>query len=287
MSSVTCTVSDDGLPTTGSLSTTWSLTAGPRPLNLTPVGSAGVQFTPPAGGTYVLSLTANDGSLSSAASVRVDVAIRLLQLGDSITQGFGGQQSYRYPLWKKLMDAGANVDLVGSNREASGGTPSWPDYNGRSFDLDHEGHSGWTAGQVANFLPSWLTGYTLDIALIHLGTNDLGNNGGVDGALFGLTQVVERLRSANPNVHLYVAHIIPVSSAWSPVASAAVSDLNDRLSSWASGLQMESSPIRLVDQHSGFSVDSDTYDGAHPNSIGEEKIAQRWFDALSVSGEFK
>jgi acyl-CoA thioesterase I len=256
---------------------------------LTPFGSAGVQFVPPAPGAYVIRISVSDGALVSTADVSVNVVaasvVRLLQLGDSITQGYGGQQSYRYPLWRKLVDAGARIDAVGSTSQAAAGSPSWPDYKGQRFDLDHEGHSGWTADAVAGALPSWLTGYTPDIALIHLGSNDLlHRNGDVDGALLGLSRAVAHLRTANPNVRLYVALIIPISSAWSAVASAAVGDLNNRLSAWAASLTSQRSPLRLVDQYTGFNVDADTYDGVHPNSRGEEKMAQRWFDAMA--GEF-
>jgi hypothetical protein len=38
--------------------------------------------------------------------------------------------------------------------------------------------------------------------------------------------------------------------------------------------------VILVDQNSGI-TSGDLYDGIHPSATGEEKMAQKWFDAIS------
>jgi hypothetical protein len=38
----------------------------------------------------------------------------------------------------------------------------------------------------------------------------------------------------------------------------------------------------VVDQWTGFSTATDTYDGVHPNASGDDKIAARWFPALAA-----
>jgi acyl-CoA thioesterase I len=43
-----------------------------------------------------------------------------------------------------------------------------------------------------------------------------------------------------------------------------------------------SSQIVIVDQYSGFSVENDLYDGAHPNPAGELKIARNWYSVLEL-----
>ena len=40
------------------------------------------------------------------------------------------------------------------------------------------------------------------------------------------------------------------------------------------------SPVIIVDHFQGFDAEEDTYDGVHPNAAGEEKMAQRWFQAI-------
>jgi hypothetical protein len=45
--------------------------------------------------------------------------VKILPLGDSMTQGEAGHFSYRRPLWKMLDSAGYKVDFVGSLRTNS------------------------------------------------------------------------------------------------------------------------------------------------------------------------
>ncbi len=42
------------------------------------------------------------------------------------------------------------------------------------------------------------------------------------------------------------------------------------------------SPVWVVDQHSGFDAAADTYDNVHPDASGEEKMAQKWHDAMQT-----
>ena len=39
----------------------------------------------------------------------------------------------------------------------------------------------------------------------------------------------------------------------------------------------------MVDQWTGFSTATDTYDGVHPNAAGDQKISDRWFPALTAA----
>ncbi|MGC9450453.1 MAG: hypothetical protein ACP5I4_03315 [Oceanipulchritudo sp.] len=88
-------------------------------------------------------------------------------IGDSITQGDSNHKSYRYHLWKKLVDVEVVSDLAGSHKGHHNGDPSFPDYKGKDFDRDHEEHWGWRIDQILNHIDDWLGGYTPDIALVH------------------------------------------------------------------------------------------------------------------------
>ena len=91
-------------------------------------------------------------SMSNVACTDSDKVWRILPLGDSITQAEINRASYRYPLWKKLVDAEVQFDFVGSLQKQqdkySKGVPPQPDYNGKSFDRDHEGHFGWATEEI-------------------------------------------------------------------------------------------------------------------------------------------
>jgi len=77
--------------------------------------------------------------------------VRVMPLGDSITESQTGFASYRYWLWHQLQDFGFCVDFVGSQSGVNG-TPKFPD-----FDQDHEGHTGWRTDQVLAQVGGWAT----------------------------------------------------------------------------------------------------------------------------------
>lgn len=198
-------------------------------------------------------------------------AVRILPLGDSITEGNLLHDSYRRPLWHSLTRAGYAVDFVGTSRHNHWGGPPTPD-----FDLDHEGHWGWRADQVRDKLPEWLPAMPRpDIALIHLGSNDLFQDEPPEQVVEELAEIIDLLRGINPEIVLLVAKIIPASGTEAITATfnRALDDLTTR--------STDTSPIRLVDQFTGFDPARHTYDGVHPNQDGEALMAERWHEALA------
>ena len=131
--------------------------------------------------------------------------IRVMLLGDSITQANTEHVSYRRPLWQKLNEAGFNnVDFVGSSQENQGGSNPNPD-----FDLDHEGHWGWFADEVLERIGDWAVRATPDIVLMHLGTNDIGSGQDIAETTNEIREIVQRLRVHNPRVHVLLAMLRP------------------------------------------------------------------------------
>lgn len=196
-------------------------------------------------------------------------AVRIMPLGDSITQGNYRYNSYRRPLWKRLKEAGHQVNFVGSmTRNHLAGPPDG------DFDRNHEGHWGWTINEILECLEGWSREATPDAALIHLGTNDLFQ--GDDPATIAreLTQVIETLRAANPRVAIFLAALIPARGM-----EPAYVEVNAKIRELAS-IGTHESPVVVVDMFSGFDPDAHTYDGVHPNAAGESLIAERWFAAL-------
>ena len=152
---------------------------------------------------------------------------RVLLLGDSITDNH-----YRTILWRSLRDAGYQFDLVGSQHSYPlRAAASDLSMGGETFDTDHEGHTGWTADELlvgsqwdpagGGGLNDWLAEYTPDIVALHIGTNDL-----IIGSLtpaeiaVDIGEVIEKLRSSNPNVVILLAQIIPYLPLEEPGDSA-------------------------------------------------------------------
>jgi lysophospholipase L1-like esterase len=213
------------------------------------------------------------------------VPIRILPLGDSITQADMDHHSYRYYLWVKLTEAEINFDFVGSMNRNLGINPRWPAYRGKLFDRDHEGHWGWNTDHILSGYPEkrderlseWLKTYTPDIALIHLGTNDALQLESAFSTANELRQIIAVLRHDNPNVIVLLAKLIPVSN---PQMNPRINELNARMDRIAEEMSNTISPIIVVDLNSQINIKQDMYDGLHPDASGEQKMAEKWFEAL-------
>ncbi|MTE17952.1 cellulose-binding protein [Streptomyces sp. TRM43335] len=198
--------------------------------------------------------------------------VRIMPLGDSIT---GSPGCWRALLWNRLQDAGyRNIDFVGT---------LGPQGCGQSHDGDNEGHGGALVTNVArqNQLPAWLSATRPDIVVMHFGTNDVWSNRSPDDILAAYGTLVDQMRASNPNTKVLVAQIIPMNPDTCGECARRVVALNERIPDWARSKSTPASPVIAVDQWTGFSTASDTYDGVHPDASGDEKIAARWHPALA------
>jgi lysophospholipase L1-like esterase len=217
-----------------------------------------------------------------AANATASAPIRILPLGDSITQG--GRQgrpeySYRYPLYYLLKDAGYNVGFVGSLTTGLNADFVWPDRTGVPFDLHHEGHYGWKTGAVRDHLREWMQTYAAapDIALIHLGSNDQNETDYGQTVVQPLKEIVAMLRAKNPRVVVLVAHL--------DFNGGAALKIRPLVEQMAQEISTPESPVKTVAMYEGWhenpdAPDTDTFDWAHPNEQGQRKMAEKWFDAM-------
>ena len=217
----------------------------------------------------------------------ISTATRILPLGDSITQADQDHASYRRPLWKKLKEAGYTVDFAGSlstNFQKAGHLEVQPPYN--DFDIDHEGHFGWRADQLADSLPRWIKGYMPDIVIMQAGHNDMKESGTLDEVL-GRTlddykKIIEVLRGRNASVTTLLATAIlshPTKDRYNRAPKLA--ELNKHIPALADSLSSIESPITVVYLDKVFNPEIHTQsDGVHPNVEGEIVIAQALFKAL-------
>lgn len=199
---------------------------------------------------------------------------RVLLLGDSITQGstqrlgpcVAEYYSYRAYLWGHLVDAGAAVDFVGTLRDPCADAPQG------TWDPDHEGHWGWRADQVAGELAGWLAAGAPDVAVVHLGTNDVHQARPLPATIAAFDSIVATLRSANPEVAVLVALVIPSTQA-------SVEPLNTALAAFARDQATDASPVVAVDLYTGYDP-SWNPDGVHPGREGQQYMAARLSGAL-------
>ena len=219
--------------------------------------------------------------------------IRVLPLGDSITQGVFPSQSYRYRFWAKCRAAGYPIDCLGSRTDNYSGHSYYPAFLGAPFDRQHEGHGGWRSvdlldgctsadpcgrGPTANQgnLLQWIFTYTADVALIHVGSNDVFQQASWVTTAISIWLMIDVLRYDNPHTVIFLAQIIPLPGN----RGGPTSVINTIVPLIAQARSTPQSPIIVVDHHTGWNPVMDTVDGTHPNVIGEEKMARKWFDAF-------
>ncbi len=219
------------------------------------------------------------GLLLLAASLAIlsrtgEPHIRIMPLGDSITQGAANVASYRRPLWKMLKKTNARLDFVGSMRKNH--QQAWLAHS--DFDRDHEGHWGWRADEVLAKINGWAGQAVPDIVLLHLGTNDIFQKKKNEDTVEELKQIIIILRKHNPRVKIFLAQLIPVRNR---TANVQVKKLNELLPDLAQSITTDDSPVHIVNQYEGFDAFKDTDDGVHPNEFGIAKMAQRWQEVLA------
>lgn len=199
-------------------------------------------------------------------------ALRILPLGDSITQANNKNMSYRFWLWQMLQAENMAVDFVGAMDSNYEGNPSFP----ADFDKNHEGHWGWRSDEVLDKLPEWLQHYDADLALIHLGTNDCLKNQAVDETLNELRQIVQTLRDDNKAINVVFSTLGPTT--WND--HGCLAKINQDLQQLPSELSTEHSRVSLVQPHQTLDVNAELYDGLHPNADGEKHLAEYWLKAI-------
>ncbi|QCD54323.1 GDSL-type esterase/lipase family protein [Streptomyces hawaiiensis] len=217
-----------------------------------------------------LGMTFAPGALAAPAADPV----RVMPLGDSIT---GSPGCWRAVLWNRLVDSGRkDIDFVGT-------LP--PQGCGQAHDGDNEGHGGELVTNVADrdLLPGRLAATRPDIVVMHFGTNDVWSSIAPDRILAAYTKLVAQMRASNPDMRILVAQLIPMNPSSCAACAHRVVDFNATIPGWARATGTDRSPVTVVDQWTGFSTATDTYDGVHPNASGDNKIAARWFPPLAAA----
>ena len=209
---------------------------------------------------------------------------RIMLLGDSVTHGLSGEYTWRYFAWKGLQQTGATVDFVGphvgtwSKDAEFGGTYAAPD-----FDTDHASRYGLSMWETlywnSNSAPSiaQLMASDPDVIVNTLGINDLiGVNQTPEEAIGHSRKIIEQARAINPDVDFVLGSLPQVWFERVPV-------YNNLLPALAAELSTAESRV-VVTPTAKWNNGVDTYDDAHPTTLGQRKIAEAVSVGLSELG---
>ncbi len=214
--------------------------------------------------------------------------IRIMPLGDSITEGIGTfsttNRAYRRALYLELVNSGYNVNFVGNRPPA--GIPT-------DFDRNHQGEGGIRDDQVATDVINWLNQNPADIILLHIGTNGMEDPGGESSA--DVENILDNIDTWESSINgrsviVILARIINRSCRTDPtpcLESSTTTQFNNNVAAMAQTRISGGDRIIVVDMENSAGIDyrlsavgGDMADDLHPDDNGFGLIADKWFDTL-------
>ena len=192
-----------------------------------------------------------------------------------------GYESYRYELWKKCISNNYTIDFLGMQYDDG----NYPDFNGYSFDRDHEGIGGIeTEGVLDNIDEVLQQVNDFNIVLLCIGGNDLLNS--IDDpqtAVDNIHLIIDAIQNAHPDVTIYIEKIAPGNNEiMTPEFQLKLDEFNQLIAALAPIQTNANSNVIVVDMYTGF-TENLLADDVHYNQEGALFIAERYFNAISSS----
>jgi lysophospholipase L1-like esterase len=156
-----------------------------------------------------------------------------------------------------------------------------------AFDKDHFCQWGLQTAQAKDTIAAQVAAYQPDYVLVALGFNDLGwFVNGPDGLLSDMKSLIDNARSAKDNIKFAIAnvpHRMRLDGRQDLIDNT--NTYNAKLATAIPSWSTTNSPIKLVALNENYSCSPDscpaTYDGLHPNRLGEYEIAQAFSRVLN------
>ena len=227
----------------------------------------------------VMLFNACDKDNDTTAKPQSNSINKILPLGASRVEGARPDyESFRYELWKDLIDGGWTFDFIGTRSDYA----SYPSYSGNDFDIDHEGRGGWTSGQILSGLEDWLNETeSPDIVLF----SSPGGNDALEGlpykeAVENVNDIIDIIQANNPDVTIIIEQMAPGrSDIMTPELTEFFEQMQQEVSSIATNQSTSTSQVIAIDMFTDFN-DSLLADDVHYNEAGAEFIANRYYNVL-------
>ncbi|RAH49623.1 uncharacterized protein BO95DRAFT_450154 [Aspergillus brunneoviolaceus CBS 621.78] len=233
--------------------------------------------------------TESDSGATIQSLAGRDAALRVMIVGDSMTQGQEGDYTWRYRIW----DAPALPPLYGSKA-----VPGQPKTSGgyaagvpSSFDRDHFAVWGRAAAVDKGLIYDVLSAHSAELMLLMLGFNDMGwFYSDAAGTLDSIHTLVTNARAVNPNLKFAIANVPQRSFIGGrddlPISTNIYNALlRNAIPTWSTA----DSPIHLIELQENYDCEPSGcpagYDGLHPTATGEFQIARAF--SLTLVNDFK
>jgi lysophospholipase L1-like esterase len=191
-------------------------------------------------------------------------------------------ESYRYELWKNLVENNYSFDFLGTINDNG----SYDDYNGQSFDKNHEGIGGFESEDVLDNINEVLLNIdTPDLILLSIGGNDLLDGGNPPSEpISNITQLINELQNYNSYITIFLEQIAPASNnTMTTQLTQIINDFNSQIVTLANSSTNNNSNVIAIDMYSDFN-ESYLADDVHYNEVGAKFIADKYFSG--IQGQF-
>lgn len=239
-------------------------------------------------------------SPASQAEVQYPRSIKLMALGDSITEGFTYRGAYRVPLANLLEENGLSqyVDFVGKKQAGDCYDNQHCGYTGYSIDpiSEEDSVSGGRSG-ISERIEDLFGTYTPDVVMLQIGTNDILSLYELESAGDRLKALVDSIFEKLPDDGMLYLATIPYMNAEDDTyidpeyftvedMDKYVDDYNEKVKALVEEEKAAGRNIELADINSVLTKE-DLQDGIHPTKEGYEKMGAYWYDIISgyVTGE--
>lgn len=191
-------------------------------------------------------------------------------------------ESYRYELWKNLIDNNYNFDFIGSINDNG----TYAEYAGQIFDVNHEGIGGFESEDVLNNINEVLLSIdTPDVILLSIGGNDLLDGGNPPSEpISNIAQLINKLQNYNSSITIFLEQIAPASNTIMTIQlTQTINNFNSQIVTLANSSTNINSNVFALDMYSNFN-ESYLADDVHYNYAGAKFIADIYYNG--IQGQF-
>ena len=241
-------------------------------------------------------------------------AIKIMCIGDSITDGYGTPGAYRKFLYNGLIKKGYSIDMVGS--KAGWNTIYSDESTGESFEYDDDntGYSGFTiksyggrSGIYETLKETGCLSKKPDIIILQIGTNNVIDNHDKTENSKDYDILLDYILQNIPSTSMLFITTIPDldpnrsdvyswfsnyrhSDDWQTTYSddvveklvtISLKSFNSDITSKANERKEAGQNIRAADVNRAISdVKTQLKDGVHPNDIGYKEMGEYWVEVI-------
>ena len=263
---------------------------------------------------FILLLSFLFSKFTSILNSENNPEIKIMCIGDSITDGFGIEGSYRKFLYNGLTKKGYNINMIGSKN--GGGSTYTDEEAGEVFlyDDDNTGYSTFTiksyefrSGIYEKLIETDALSQQPDIVILQIGTNNIIDNRDSAGNSKDFDILIDYILENIPSTStLFVTTIPPVDPnreevySWfnnyryNPSTLSKYTDkeveanvesslkyYNSDITSKIKSRQLSGQNVRTADVNSVFTnLKYQLNDGVHPNNVGYKAMGEYWTEII-------